>query len=219
MRDAAHPAPSGPRSPSLTPAGSVGRRSPIGLSRLTVDHPPLARTDDGRLLPRAYVARRRSLPHGTEAVADAAPPAAEAPPTRRAATTPTLPVATAPPPGRPTPASSPVVGSIGPPPPAIAPPAGPGEEWRARLDEAIASWRRLGFRTAVLERARALPHRPDVDGLLAAYADAVERLRALEALAVERRPELRGAPAFHDPERVGVAQTLVDALGGAERRG
>lgn len=222
-----------PRSHPLTPAGSAGRRSPVERARAIGEHPPLARTEDGRLLPRAYVAHRRSLPHGAEPVADAPAPAAAQPASpndtsvpamRQPVTTPTIPVPTVPPPARATPVSSPVIGSIGPAvPPAAAVAAvatgAAGDEWHARLDEAIAAWRRLGFRTAVLERARGLPHRPDVDGLLAAYAAAVERLRALEATAVERRPELRGAPAFHDPERVGVAQTLVDALLGTARRG
>lgn len=301
------------RSPSLSPAGSVGRRTPVGMPRITADRQPLARTEDGRLLPRAYVAHRRSpaagvAPAGRAVAAPTAPslvadspiapaPAAPAPaapagpaaaglteddwfdmweeeeasgtsadlptnavprdatsretssldaaamalrdlvptrdrevnrpvegvgdrsaPTTTPPTTPTVPVGLSSLTGaRATPAGSPVVGSIGPAMPPATTPA--GDDWRARLDEAIATWRRLGFRTAVLERARALPHRPDVEGLLGAYAAAVERLRALEAAAVERRPELRGAPAFHDPERVGVAQTLVDALLGSARRG
>jgi hypothetical protein len=90
----------------------------------------------------------------------------------------------------------------------------PVEAWRAHLDVAIATWRARGFRTAVLERARALPARPDVDGLLATYAAAAAHLRRLETRAAALHPRARGHAVFHDPEHVAEAEAYVARLGG-----
>lgn len=70
--------PSHPPSPpplSVAPAESevvavdaLSRRSPPGQSRAVLGTMPHARTETGRQLPRAYVARRRSSPHGLRAV-------------------------------------------------------------------------------------------------------------------------------------------------------
>jgi hypothetical protein len=84
--------------------------------------------------------------------------------------------------------------------------------WRVRLDAAIAVWRAQGYRTDVLERARALAHEPDVDGLLATYAGAVEHLRRLEQLATSVYPDVAGLPVLRDPERVEAAEAFVDRL-------
>jgi chromosomal replication initiator protein len=63
----------------------------------------------------------------------------------------------------------------------------------------------------VLERAMQLPAAPDVNGLLATFAAAVEHLRGLEMQAVTLDPSVRGNPAFRNPELVAEAQRLLDA--------
>ena len=196
------------RTPSLTPASGMPRRTPTSLSRLTTGGVPLARRPDGRLLPRAYMARSRSLPHLPIVPEDATAPApADALPFDLHA-----PAAVATPPE-----GTPEVGadyaSFG---AGVAAAAPPVEEWRVRLDESIRLWRSRGFRTGVLERARALPHRPDVDGLLTTYAAAAEHLRRLEAAAVGVHPHVRGHALFRDPERVAAAEAFVGRLMGGE---
>jgi hypothetical protein len=81
--------------------------------------------------------------------------------------------------------------------------------WRARLGEAAARWRAEGVRTAVLERALALPHDPGTDALVATFASTVERLRALERVAAATDPGLAGAECFRDPERLRDAAATV----------
>jgi hypothetical protein len=82
--------------------------------------------------------------------------------------------------------------------------------WRVRLGEAAARWQREGIATAVLERALRLEKEPDVDGLLAAFAQAVARLRALAREATALDPALAGHDAFRDPARMAEAQALVE---------
>lgn len=82
--------------------------------------------------------------------------------------------------------------------------------WQVRLREAIAYWQGEGYRTAVLERALALPTEPDVQGLVATYVRAVEHLRALEAEAMAVDSALGGHELFRDPERLGEAEDLVE---------
>lgn len=84
------------------------------------------------------------------------------------------------------------------------------EQWRVYLGEACAFWRTEGYATAVLERAMSWPTAPDVNGLLATFAAAVEHLRNLEAQALAVDPSLRGHPAFRNPEAVAEAQALLD---------
>jgi len=84
------------------------------------------------------------------------------------------------------------------------------EPWRVHLGEACAFWRTEGYITNVLERAMALPVAPDVNGLLATFAAAVEHLRNLEAQALAVDPSLRGHPAFRNPETIAEAQALLD---------
>ena len=83
------------------------------------------------------------------------------------------------------------------------------EGWRVRLGEAVAYWGGEGYRTAVLHRAMALPHEPDLDGLLGMFAAAVERLKALEAQASAVDAALGGQDVFRDPERVAEAEDIV----------
>lgn len=251
------------RTPASMPLVGAGRRTPVGLSRVATGAPPLARGGDGRLLPRAYVAHRHSLPRLAPIVPNAAPvsipgagaalaaPVAAARPMAASAAAygpaarpapavaapepapwspaggPATAVATPPHGGQavppPCPASRPAGSAAGgyagfvngvtaavtrhtpPPPPAV-------EGWRARLDGAIAVWRARGYRTGVLERARSLPRRPDVTGLLATYIAAADHLRRLEAMAAASQPALRGHAAFRDPERVAEAEAFVDGL-------
>jgi chromosomal replication initiation ATPase DnaA len=84
------------------------------------------------------------------------------------------------------------------------------ERWRITLGEACAFWRSEGYETRVLERAMQLPAAPDVNGLLATFAAAVEHLRGLEMQAVTLDPSVRGNPAFRNPELVEEAQRLLD---------
>ncbi len=89
------------------------------------------------------------------------------------------------------------------------------ESWQARLREAVAYWNGEGYRTAVLDRALLLKKAPDVAGLLATFAQAVEHLRDLERAAVEVDPALGSDPVFRDPERMAAAEDLVErALAG-----
>ncbi len=84
------------------------------------------------------------------------------------------------------------------------------ETWQVRLREVIAYWKGEGYRTAVLERALALPHEPDVQGLIATYVQAVEHLRALESEATAVDRALGGHELFRDPERLAEAEDLVE---------
>lgn len=89
--------------------------------------------------------------------------------------------------------------------------------WRVRLGEAVARWSADGVACAVLERALQLRDAPDVDGLLATFARAVERLRALERDAAAHDPSLVGDPIFRDPARLAEAEGLVARLASAPR--
>ena len=89
--------------------------------------------------------------------------------------------------------------------------------WRVRLGEAVARWTAEGVACAVLERALQLREAPDVDGLLATFAGAVARLRALERDAAAHDPSRVGDPLFRDPARLGEAEALVARLASAPR--
>ncbi len=84
------------------------------------------------------------------------------------------------------------------------------ERWRVSIGEACAYWRTEGYVTLVLERAMQLPSAPDVNGLLATFASAVEHLRGIEMQAVTLDPGVRGQAAFRNPELVAEAQLLLD---------
>jgi chromosomal replication initiation ATPase DnaA len=90
------------------------------------------------------------------------------------------------------------------------------EGWRVQLGEAIAEWEKQGYRTAVLERAMALKQAPNLDGLLATFGAAVERLRELEREITEADPALVGSELFRDPERVGDAEELLERVRSGE---
>lgn len=86
------------------------------------------------------------------------------------------------------------------------------EPWRVAIGEAIAGYRPQGWNVRVLERAMALPQAPDVEGLLRAYAAAVDHMRTLEAQAVSFDPGMRGHAIFRDVEAIPSAQQLVHRL-------
>ena len=89
------------------------------------------------------------------------------------------------------------------------------ESWQVRLREVIAYWHGEGYRTAVLERALALPKNPDVDALVEMFSNAVEHLRELESSATRVDAALGGHELFRDPERLAEAEDLVEkALAG-----
>ena len=89
------------------------------------------------------------------------------------------------------------------------------ESWQVRLRETIAYWGGEGYRTAVLERALALPADPDVPALVAVYVEAVEHLRRLEDEATKVDRSLGGNEIFRDPERLEEAEDFVErALAG-----
>ena len=89
------------------------------------------------------------------------------------------------------------------------------ESWQVRLREVVAYWQGEGYRTAVLERALALPKDPDVHALVEMFANAVEHLRELEVTATKVDPALGGHAFFRDPERLAQAEDLVEkALAG-----
>lgn len=88
--------------------------------------------------------------------------------------------------------------------------------WQTRIRERIAYWAGEGYRTGVLQRALDLPKEPDVDGLLATFAAAVEHLKKLERSASAADERLGADPVFRDPERMSEAEDLVErALSGA----
>ncbi|MBI3567315.1 MAG: ATP-binding protein [Gemmatimonadetes bacterium] len=90
------------------------------------------------------------------------------------------------------------------------------ESWQARLAEARQYWQGEGYKTGVIERALTLPREPDVAGLLATFAAAIEHLRNLERTATSVDPSLGGNSVFRDPERMAEAEDLVErALAGA----
>ena len=89
------------------------------------------------------------------------------------------------------------------------------DAWQTRVREAAQYWAGEGYRTALLERALALPRAPDVAGLLATFSAAVEHLRELERAACAVDPSLGSNPVFRDPERMADAEELVErALAG-----
>jgi chromosomal replication initiator protein len=89
------------------------------------------------------------------------------------------------------------------------------ETWQHRIRERMAFWAGEGYKTHVLARALDLPQEPDVDGLLATYAAAVEHLRRLEQQATAADERLGADPVFRDPERLREAEDLVErALAG-----
>ena len=83
------------------------------------------------------------------------------------------------------------------------------EPWRVRIGEAIGAYRADGWNVGVLERALQAPQAIDAEGLLRAYAAAVDHLRGLEVQAVAIDPALRGHSAFRNVEAIPAAEQLL----------
>lgn len=87
------------------------------------------------------------------------------------------------------------------------------DAWRARVSDAIAQWQAEGIRTAQLEGLLAAAEAPsNWEALLRGFTALVERLRALEARAVQLEPSLAGDARFRDPELLPDLERLLDQL-------
>ena len=80
------------------------------------------------------------------------------------------------------------------------------EAWRARVGEAVLRWEGEGYRTHRLEALLQQDAPAAVDEAIAAFAEDVERLKALEAEVAELDPQAAGDSVFRDPERLREAE-------------
>jgi chromosomal replication initiator protein DnaA len=80
------------------------------------------------------------------------------------------------------------------------------EAWRARVGEAVLRWEGEGYRTHRLEALLQRDAPGAVDEAIAAFAEDVERLKALEAEVAELDPQAAGQSVFRDPERLSEAE-------------
>src|SRR5437867_4434443 len=76
------------------------------------------------------------------------------------------------------------------------------EAWRARVGEAVLRWEGEGYRTHRLEALLQRDAPGAVDQAITAFAEDVERLKALEAEVAELDPQAAGQSVFRDPERL-----------------
>jgi chromosomal replication initiator protein DnaA len=83
------------------------------------------------------------------------------------------------------------------------------EAWRARVAEAVLRWEGEGYRTARLEKLLDQDTPAAVDEAIAAYAQDVERLKALEAEVTALDPQAAGGKVFHDPDRLAEAEAAA----------
>ncbi len=80
------------------------------------------------------------------------------------------------------------------------------EAWRARVGEAVLRWEGEGYRTHRLEALLQQDAPAAVDEAIAAFAQDVERLKALEAEVADLDPQAAGGSVFRDPERLAEAE-------------
>jgi chromosomal replication initiator protein DnaA len=80
------------------------------------------------------------------------------------------------------------------------------EAWRARVGEAVLRWEGEGYRTHRLEALLQRDAPGAVDEAIAAFAEDVERLKALEAEVADLDPQAAGQSVFRDPERLSEAE-------------
>lgn len=84
------------------------------------------------------------------------------------------------------------------------------EAWKARVAEAVLRWEGEGYRVARLNALLEQEAPPDPESVLRAFAADVDRLRAMEAEAVEVDPALAGNPVFRDPDQTAEAEALLE---------
>jgi chromosomal replication initiator protein DnaA len=83
------------------------------------------------------------------------------------------------------------------------------EAWRARVSEAVMRWEGEGYRTGRLQKLLDQETPAAVDEEIAAYAQDVERLKALAAEVATLDPQAAGDKVFHDPERMDDAEAAA----------
>ncbi len=83
------------------------------------------------------------------------------------------------------------------------------DAWRTQIEAAALRWEGEGYRTGRLQALLAQEIVDDPARALAQFDSDVQRLRALEAEAVELAPDLAGHAAFRDPGDVPAAQALL----------
>jgi chromosomal replication initiator protein len=83
------------------------------------------------------------------------------------------------------------------------------EAWRTRVAEAVLRWEGEGYRVSRLNALLEQETPPDPDMVLRQYAEDVERLRAIEADAVDIDASLGGDSVFRDPDRIAEAEALL----------
>jgi len=85
------------------------------------------------------------------------------------------------------------------------------EQWRTRLNEAIAYWSGEGYRTAALERMLRDDSPPaSLETVLREFEARVARLRDLERQILRLDAVLAGHDAVHDPERIAEVEALLE---------
>ncbi len=84
------------------------------------------------------------------------------------------------------------------------------EAWKSHVADAVSRWKAAGYRTRALERLLDEPTAPpNYEAVLRGFAATVQRLRSLEAEAVEADASLSGHDVFRDPERLQDAEAMV----------
>jgi hypothetical protein len=92
------------------------------------------------------------------------------------------------------------------------------DPWRKRLAEAILRYEGEGLRTRRLETALEADSAPDVDSLLAGFANDLEKLRGIAAELAALDPEAAGSLVLLDPDRVAEAEALLQGAQAAAER-
>ncbi len=83
------------------------------------------------------------------------------------------------------------------------------ESWRSRVAEQILRWEGQGYRTARLEALLEDEVPADIDAVLEAYQQDIDRLQALASEAEELASDIAGSAVFRDPDQVAAAEDLV----------
>jgi chromosomal replication initiation ATPase DnaA len=83
------------------------------------------------------------------------------------------------------------------------------EAWRSRVAEAILRWEGQGYRTTRLAQLLDGDAPPDIDTVIRAYEEDIERLQAMESEAERLALDVAGSPLFRDPDQVSAAESLL----------